>query len=72
MFSKIDVWMAKALDSVIPARRRSKQIERAFWEVSMESRATALDAYSIGDQRWRTRHDSNVWPPPSEGGALSS
>jgi len=21
---------------------------------------------------WRTRHDSNVWPPPSEGGALSS
>ncbi|GAB1717648.1 MAG: Recombinase [Nitrobacter sp.] len=22
--------------------------------------------------KWRTRHDSNVWPPPSEGGALSS
>lgn len=21
---------------------------------------------------WRARHDSNVWPPPSEGGALSS
>src|ERR1700733_9271066 len=19
-------------------------------------------------ERWRTRHDSNVWPPPSEGG----
>lgn len=19
--------------------------------------------------RWRTRHDSNVWPPPSEGAA---
>lgn len=23
-------------------------------------------------REWRTRHDSNVWPPPSEGGALSS
>ncbi len=23
-------------------------------------------------RKWRTRHDSNVWPPPSEGGALSS
>ena len=22
--------------------------------------------------KWRARHDSNVWPPPSEGGALSS
>ena len=22
--------------------------------------------------KWRTRHNSNVWPPPSEGGALSS
>jgi len=21
---------------------------------------------------WRTRHDSNVWPLPSEGNALSS
>lgn len=23
-------------------------------------------------RNWRARHDSNVWPPPSEGGALSS
>ena len=23
-------------------------------------------------RKWRARHDSNVWPPPSEGGALSS
>ena len=22
--------------------------------------------------KWRTRHDSNVWPSPSEGDALSS
>jgi site-specific DNA recombinase len=22
--------------------------------------------------KWRTRQDSNLWPPPSEGGALSS
>jgi len=22
--------------------------------------------------KWRTRHDSNVWPLPSEGNALSS
>jgi site-specific DNA recombinase len=23
-------------------------------------------------RKWRTRHDSNVWPSPSEGDALSS
>src|SRR3546814_8405031 len=23
-------------------------------------------------ENWRTRQDSNLWPPPSEGGALSS
>ena len=23
-------------------------------------------------EKWRARHDSNVWHPPSEGGALSS
>ena len=23
-------------------------------------------------RKWRARHDSNVWPPPSEGCALSS
>jgi hypothetical protein len=28
--------------------------------------------YSAPVKFWRTRHDSNVWPSPSEGDALSS
>ena len=32
--------------------------------------STAATSYKI--VQWRTRHDSNVWPSPSEGGALSS
>ena len=26
----------------------------------------------LRDKRWRTRQDSNLWPLPSEGSALSS
>lgn len=27
---------------------------------------------NLSGESWRTRHDSNVWPSPSEGDALSS
>lgn len=36
---------------------------------SVESAANGVRSSVL---KWRTRHDSNVWPPPSEGGALSS
>ena len=38
--------------------------------------ASSVETAAFGVQssvlKWRTREDSNLWPPPSEGGALSS
>ena len=38
--------------------------------------ASGVEAAVLGvrsfEPKWRTRQDSNLWPPPSEGGALSS
>ena len=38
--------------------------------------ASSVESAAIGVRssvlKWRTRQDSNLWPPPSEGGALSS
>jgi hypothetical protein len=31
-----------------------------------------VQTYMASYRKWRTRHDSNVWPSPSEGDALSS
>ena len=36
---------------------------------SVESAAVGVRSFI---PKWRTRQDSNLWPPPSEGGALSS
>ena len=36
---------------------------------SGKSAAIGVSGYVL---KWRTRHDSNVWPSPSEGDALSS
>ena len=52
-------------------------------EIRIHGRRTVLERLVMGGgaapaavpsfvREWRTRHDSNVWPPPSEGGALSS
>ncbi len=35
-------------------------------------RETAVPGVTSFIPKWRTRHDSNVWPLPSEGSALSS
>ena len=40
--------------------------------VAAESAKTAGFGVPSSVPKWRTRHDSNVRPPPSEGGALSS
>jgi site-specific DNA recombinase len=41
--------------------------------VAASSAKTAgFDMPSFVPTKWRTRHDSNVWPSPSEGDALSS
>lgn len=40
--------------------------------VAASSVETAGNGVRSSVPKWRTRHDSNVWPPPSEGGALSS
>jgi hypothetical protein len=34
--------------------------------------ATGAKIADFFEKEWRTRHDSNVWPSPSEGDALSS
>ncbi len=49
--------------------------ESAGWTISYfaESDATSFPAKKVfALVKWRTRHDSNVWPLPSEGNALSS
>lgn len=59
------------------------QVEVDDHEIRIHGRKDVLERLVMGDgavpagvpsfvRKWRTRHDSNVWPPPSEGGALSS
>jgi site-specific DNA recombinase len=40
--------------------------------VAASSAKTAASGVPSSVPKWRTRHDSNVWPLPSEGNALSS
>ena len=40
--------------------------------VAAESAKKAGSVVPSSVPKWRTRHDSNVWPSPSEGDALSS
>jgi site-specific DNA recombinase len=40
--------------------------------VATSSAKTADFGVPSSVPKWRTRHDSNVWPLPSEGSALSS
>ncbi|VFU10937.1 Resolvase domain protein [Methylocella tundrae] len=59
------------------------QVEVDDAEIRIHGRRSVLERLVMGGgadpagvpsfvRKWRTRHDSNVWPPPSEGGALSS
>jgi site-specific DNA recombinase len=78
---------ANVLNGDMPFRRayiRSviDQVEVDDEEIRIIGRGTVLERLVMGGaapagvpsfvRKWRTRHDSNVWPPPSEGGALSS
>jgi site-specific DNA recombinase len=54
-------------DTQIRIRGSKDELERAI----LASR-TAAESRSQMSTEWRTRHDSNVWPLPSEGNALSS
>lgn len=59
------------------------QVEVDDAEIRIHGRRSVLERMVMGGgaapagvpsfvRKWRARHDSNVWPPPSEGGALSS
>ena len=59
------------------------QVEVDDEEIRIIGRRTVLERLVMGGgaapagvpgfvRKWRTRHDSNVWPSPSEGDALSS
>jgi hypothetical protein len=73
--------LSSASVSAFPPTTRRKAFLRALsvWG-SKSALLRILVAASSGNRwrlafavlKWRTRHDSNVWPPPSEGGALSS
>jgi site-specific DNA recombinase len=79
---------ANVLDGDMPLRRayvRSviDQVEVDDEEIRIIGRRTVLEWLVMGSgaapagvpsfvRKWRTRHDSNVWPLPSEGSALSS
>ena len=45
---------------------------KATLEQAIAGRAVGSAGVRSFERKWRARHDSNVWPPPSEGGALSS
>ena len=84
----VDVMRTNVLTGDTPFRRayiRSviDQVEVDDEEIRIIGRRTTLERLVMGGgaapaevpsfvRKWRTRHDSNVWPPPSEGGALSS
>src|SRR6516225_989937 len=50
------------------ARPRSIQVHLVN-EMRFHAGNQRSDPFSQPWEGWRTRHDSNVWPPPSEGGA---
>ena len=52
-------------------RARGNDVDEEAAAVIPEAFARRLIA-GAGCVKWRTRHDSNVWPLPSEGNALSS
>ena len=45
---------------------------KAALAAAMQARDCSPNEVRFFDREWRTREDSNLWPPPSEGGALSS
>src|ERR1700676_3292774 len=79
---RVRVLRTKVTSHTSLARLSSPKLKRIFrassWyqqQARHESRPFVFEGearVACHQQRWRTRHDSNVWPPPSEGGALSS
>ncbi len=55
-------------DEAITIKGNSKTLEQAV----IAHQKSAKGEVRTFDRQWCTRHDSNVWPSPSEGDALSS
>ncbi len=65
-------WKKRRARKHSPVRRKAcPNSLRSWMSCSLADWRNVNDAV-VSAEKWRTRHDSNVWPPPSEGGALSS
>lgn len=54
-----------------PCSRQLQNEDGKYWRDHLHALAQRVEVPSF-IPKWRTRHDSNVWPPPCKGSALSN